>query len=133
MSYSFTTSLLDIDWQPGKAPILRAEVTGDVPGWAVEHKDALRALVAEHGSIVVRGLGLRDPAEVTAVFQRLANGLMIEREAFARRQVYADGVYSSATWPANQPMCMTRTTRPRWPLPRTSVSGISTRSTRPTG
>jgi alpha-ketoglutarate-dependent taurine dioxygenase len=31
---------------------------------------------------------------------------MIEREAFARRQVYADGVYSSATWPANQPMCM---------------------------
>ena len=31
---------------------------------------------------------------------------MIEKEAFARRQVYADGVYSSATWPANQPMCM---------------------------
>ena len=31
---------------------------------------------------------------------------MVEREAFARRQVYADGVYSSATWPANQPMCM---------------------------
>ena len=31
---------------------------------------------------------------------------MTEREAFARRHVYADGVYSSATWPANQPMCM---------------------------
>ena len=31
---------------------------------------------------------------------------MTEKEAFARRQVYADGVYSSATWPANQPMCM---------------------------
>jgi len=106
MSYSFTTSLLDIDWQPGKAPILRAEVTGDVPGWAVEHKDALRALVAEHGSIVVRGLGLRDAAEVSAVFRRLANGLMIEREAFATRRIYSDGVYSSATWPANQPMCM---------------------------
>ena len=106
MSYPFAVSVLDIDRQPGKAPILLAETPGDVPGWAVEHKDALRALVAEHGSITVRGLGLRDAAEVSAVFRRLANGLMIEREAFARRQVYADGVYSSATWPANQPMCM---------------------------
>ena len=107
MSYSFTTSLLDIDRQPGKAPILLVEATGDVPGWAAEHRDGLRALVAEHGSIMVRGLGLRDAAEVTAVFRRLAtNGLMVEREAFASRRVYADGVYSSATWPANQPMCM---------------------------
>ena len=56
---------------------------------------------------MVRGLGLRDAAEITAVFRRLAtNGLMVEREAFASRRVYADGVYSSATWPANQPMCM---------------------------
>ena len=31
---------------------------------------------------------------------------MIEKEAFARRQAYSDGVYSSATWPPNQPMCM---------------------------
>jgi alpha-ketoglutarate-dependent taurine dioxygenase len=55
---------------------------------------------------VVRGLGLSDAAATAAVFRRLATTLMIEREAFARRQVYADGVYSSATWPANQPMCM---------------------------
>ena len=40
------------------------------------------------------------------MFRRLANGLMTEREAFAPRQTYADGVYSSTTWPANQPMCM---------------------------
>jgi alpha-ketoglutarate-dependent taurine dioxygenase len=106
MSYLFTTSLLDIDRPPGKAPILLAETPGDAPGWAAEHKDALRALVAEHGSIMVRGLGLSDAAEVGAVFRRLATTLMVEREAFARRQVYADGVYSSATWPANQPMCM---------------------------
>ena len=106
MSYLFTTSLLDIDRQPGKAPILLAETPGDAPGWAAEHKDALRALVAEHGSIMVRGLGLRAAAEVSAVFRRLANGLMIEREAFATRRIYGDGVYSSATWPANQPMCM---------------------------
>src|SRR4029434_7625925 len=40
------------------------------------------------------------------VLRRRATTLMTEREAFAARQVYADGVYSSATWPANQPMCM---------------------------
>lgn len=31
---------------------------------------------------------------------------MPDREAFATRQPYLDGVYSSLTWPANQPMCM---------------------------
>ena len=100
------TSLLDMELQPGKPPILRAEATGDAPGWAAEHRDALRAVVAEHGAVLVRGLGLRDATQTTAVFQRLATSLMTEKEAFARRQVYADGVYSSATWPANQPMCM---------------------------
>jgi alpha-ketoglutarate-dependent taurine dioxygenase len=99
-------SLLDMELQHGKPPIVRAEPTGDAPGWAAAHKDALRAAVAEHGSVLVRGLGLRDAAEVSAVFGQLSNGLMIEREAFASRRIYADGVYSSATWPANQPMCM---------------------------
>jgi alpha-ketoglutarate-dependent taurine dioxygenase len=106
MSSSSPVSLLDVELQAGKPPILRVEVIGDAPGWAVEHRDALRAVVAEHGSVMVRGLGLRDAAEITAVFRRLTTTLMTEREAFARRQVYADGVYSSATWPANQPMCM---------------------------
>ena len=62
--------------------------------------------MAEHGAVLVRGIGLRDAAQTTAVFRRLAANLMTEKEAFARRQLYADGVYSSATWPANQPMCM---------------------------
>jgi alpha-ketoglutarate-dependent taurine dioxygenase len=31
---------------------------------------------------------------------------MTEREAFAPRQSHGPGLYSSATWPANQPMCM---------------------------
>ena len=31
---------------------------------------------------------------------------MTEREAFASRRTYSDGVYSSSTWPQNQPMCM---------------------------
>ena len=106
MSSLPVASLLDLELQHGKPPILRAEVAGDAPGWAAEHRDALRAAVAAHGAVLVRGLGLRDADETTAVFRRLATSLMTEKEAFARRQVYADGVYSSATWPANQPMCM---------------------------
>ncbi|HWJ52566.1 MAG TPA: TauD/TfdA family dioxygenase [Propionibacteriaceae bacterium] len=99
-------SMLDVELQPGKPAILRAEATGDAPGWAAEHRDALRAVVAEHGAVLVRGLGLRGTAETTAVFRRLATTLVTEREAFAARHEYAHGVYSSAAWPANQPMCM---------------------------
>jgi alpha-ketoglutarate-dependent taurine dioxygenase len=106
MSYPFAVSMLDIDRQPGRPPMLLAEAPGDAPSWAGEHKDALRAAVAEHGSILVRGLDLHDAAEISAVFRQLATGLMIEKEAFASRRIYFDGVYSSATWPANQPMCM---------------------------
>jgi alpha-ketoglutarate-dependent taurine dioxygenase len=106
MSMSLPASLLDLELQPGKPPILRADASGDAPGWAAEHKEALHAAVAEHGAVVVRGLGLHDTAGTVAVFRQLATTLMTEREAFARRQVYADGVYSSATWPPNQPMCM---------------------------
>ncbi len=106
MSSLFPVSVLDVDRQSGRAPILLADASGDGPHWAAEHREALRAVVAEHGSVLVRGLDLRDAAEISTVFRRLSTGLMIEREAFARRQVYTDGVYSSATWPAKQPMCM---------------------------
>jgi alpha-ketoglutarate-dependent taurine dioxygenase len=106
MSSSSPASLLNVDLRPGKPPMLRAEATGDPPRWAAENRDALRSVVAEHGAVLVRGLGLRDAAEVGAVFQRLANGLMTEREPFAPRQAYSDGVYSSTKWPSNQPMCM---------------------------
>jgi alpha-ketoglutarate-dependent taurine dioxygenase len=106
MSSLSTASLLDVDPPLGKPPMLEAEPTGDAPSWAAEHREALRAVVAEHGSVRVRGLGLRDSTEVGAVFRRLATGLMTETEAFAPRRSYSDGVYSSATWPPNQPMCM---------------------------
>jgi alpha-ketoglutarate-dependent taurine dioxygenase len=87
-------------------PILRAEATGHATSWAAEHRDALRAEVAKRGWVRVRGLGLSDATEVAAVFRTLADGLMSEREAFASRKTYSDRVYSSATWPQNQPMCM---------------------------
>ena len=122
--------MLDVELQPGKPPILRTETTGDAPGWAAEHRDALRAVVAEHGALLVRGLGLRDAAEVGVVFRRLApSGLMIEKEAFAARQVYAEGVYSSATWPANQPMCMHHELSYRLEVPSLMLFGCLTAPT----
>jgi alpha-ketoglutarate-dependent taurine dioxygenase len=105
MSSSSPSLLLDVDLQPGKPPMLRAEATGDPARWVAGHRDALRATSAEHGSLLVRGLGLRDAADTEAVFRRLGS-LMTDREAFAPRRRYSPGVYSSSKWPPNQPMCV---------------------------
>jgi alpha-ketoglutarate-dependent taurine dioxygenase len=106
MPSSFSAPSLDVVRQPGRPPLLHVEAVGDAPGWAAAHRDALRATVIEYGALLVRGLGLRDATEVGAVFHRLADGLMAEREAFATRKAYGGGVYSSTAWPPNQPMCM---------------------------
>jgi hypothetical protein len=74
-------SLMDVQLQPGKPPMVRAETGADPANWAAGHRNALRAVVAEHGSVLIRGLGLRDAAETGAVFQRLAVSLMPEEEA----------------------------------------------------
>jgi alpha-ketoglutarate-dependent taurine dioxygenase len=105
MSSSSPTSVLHVDVQPGKPPMLRVDATGDAPRWAAEHRDALRAAVVEHGSLLVRGLGLRDAVQTEAAFRQLGS-LMSETEAFAPRRSYATGVYSSSKWPPSQPMCM---------------------------
>lgn len=97
-----------VDLHPGKPPILHvdAPAPADLPAWAAEHRHTLRGLVTEHGSVLVRGLGLCDAGQVGAVFGQLTPALMADTEAFAPRQAYAPGVYSSTAWPANQPMCM---------------------------
>ena len=85
--------------------MLRVDPPDDACRWVAEHRNLLRAAVVEHGSLLVRGVGLRDGAEIEAVFRRLGC-LMIEREAFAARRRYSDGLYSTSKWPPNQPMCM---------------------------
>ncbi len=105
MASSSPASTLDVDVQPGKPPMLRVDAPDDAPRWAAEHRDALRAAVVQHGSLLVRGLGLRDVAGTEAVFRQLGS-LMTEREAFAPRRRYSNGVYSASTWPPNQHMCM---------------------------
>ncbi|WNZ07901.1 TauD/TfdA family dioxygenase [Streptomyces sp. 11x1] len=99
-------ALPDIELSTDKPPLLTVSPAEPAAHWAAVHHGALRAAVAEHGSLLVRGLGLRDAAETGAVFHELAGTLTAEREAFAPRRSYADGVHSSTTWPSNQPMCM---------------------------
>jgi alpha-ketoglutarate-dependent taurine dioxygenase len=98
--------MLDLDAQLGKPPVLYAEASYDPPSWAAQHRRMLKDLVVKHGAILVRGLQLRDHAGVAAVFRAISPDLMVEREAFAARRSLIDRVYSSASWPANQPMCM---------------------------
>src|SRR3989441_12775882 len=80
--YSSLTSLLNVDLQPGRPPILRVEAARDAARWASEHRNALRAFVAEHGSLLVRGLGLRGAAGTEAGFPP-AGRLITARGAFA--------------------------------------------------
>ena len=102
-----TTPTAHLDQRPGSLPILRLDGVVDALRWAAENRDPIRNLVIERGSVLVRGLGLSSAAEVGSVFRQLAPaGLLIEKESFAARQAYSEGVYSSSKWPPNQPMCM---------------------------
>ena len=105
MTHSIAASMLNVDPHAGKPLLLRVEAADDAARWAGEHHSALRTFVAEHGAVLVRGLGLRDAVQVEAVFRRFGS-LRTETEGFAARHCYAPGVYSASKWPPNQPMCL---------------------------
>ncbi|GAA2711227.1 MULTISPECIES: amino acid adenylation domain-containing protein [Streptomyces] len=86
--------------------VLDGPAPADPAAWAAEHRARLQATVAEHGALLVRGLGLTDARSVGRVGRALLHEVMTEREGFATRQTLAEGVYSSSEWPADQPMCM---------------------------
>src|SRR5438093_6492582 len=77
MSSSSPTSTLNVEMRPGKLPMLRVDAIDDGPRWAAEHRDALRAAVVQHGSLLVRGLRLRDVAGTEAVFRRLGSLMLV--------------------------------------------------------
>ncbi|MFJ6749524.1 MULTISPECIES: TauD/TfdA family dioxygenase [unclassified Streptomyces] len=106
MLSSLPTSSPDLELQAGLPPVLRAEPAADPADWAAGCRDVLRAAVTAHGAVLVRGLGLHDAAQVSALLAGLDTEPVTEREAFAPRQTYSTGVYSSSAWPPNQPMCM---------------------------
>ncbi|MFI1766585.1 TauD/TfdA family dioxygenase [Streptomyces sp. NPDC020800] len=106
MSSSPLAAPLDVELRPDRPAILHVDSPGDASSWAAEWRESLRAQVTQHGALLVRGLDLREESRAGAVLAGLAGTLMPEREAFAPRQAYGPGLYSSTTWPANQPMCM---------------------------
>ncbi|MCX4713019.1 MULTISPECIES: TauD/TfdA family dioxygenase [Streptomyces] len=88
-------------------PVVEAEAAaGDGLGWLRTHAAALRSVAVERGAVLVRGLGLREPADAAAASRALTSELMTELEGFAPRTALPGGVYSSSQWPPDQPMCM---------------------------
>ncbi|MGX7824517.1 TauD/TfdA family dioxygenase [Actinokineospora sp. 24-640] len=85
---------------------MTALVQAEDAAWAAAHPERLRAAVAEHGAVLVRGLGIASAADVAAVARAIGSAPVDEREGFAPRHRGPDGVYSSAEWPPDQPMCM---------------------------
>lgn len=100
-----TTQTLAATRTPNGVHLLQHLDSPDPAAWASSHRDDVRRLAAEHGAVVLRGLGLHDPDVAGSVLTALGGELMTEREAFVVRTSHAPGVYPSATWPANQPMC----------------------------
>ncbi|WP_327341293.1 TauD/TfdA family dioxygenase [Streptomyces europaeiscabiei] len=88
-------------------PVVAAEaVAGDGTGWLRAHAAALRSVAVERGAVLVRGLGLREPADAAGASRALTSELMADLEGFAPRTALPGGVYSSTHWPPDQPMCM---------------------------
>ncbi|MCX5385399.1 TauD/TfdA family dioxygenase [Streptomyces sp. NBC_00083] len=88
--------------EEGRPPVLH---TG--PSDA-EHLPApeVRALLAEHGAVLVRGLGLAEPADLAVAARALGVRGTTEREGFTGRQAHPDGVYSTSEWAAEDQLCM---------------------------
>ena len=83
------------------------EASGDeARAWVAAHWNPLRQAVTERGAVVVSGLGLDRPDTAVHFVRSLPVTLLTDREPFAPRTRYGEGVYSSLRWPSDQPMCM---------------------------
>jgi alpha-ketoglutarate-dependent taurine dioxygenase len=74
--------------------------------WAARQREAVMTLLAQHGAVLVRGLGVASADGLAGIATALGVASMTEREAFAPRRSYPGGVLSSSQWPADEPMCM---------------------------
>lgn len=100
-----TALLHDVRRSAGSVATLYAEAHGDPAAWVAANRAGLRAAVTAHGALLVRGLGLVGAPMVGATMNALAGRLLAEREPFAPRRSYPDGIYSATKWPSNQQMC----------------------------
>ena len=99
------TRILDAAPTVNGVNVVRVGVS-DPSVWAADdNRMRVRHLAAEHGGVILRGFGFGNSADAAVVLTALGGQLMTEREALASRTRVVSGVYSSATWPATQPMC----------------------------
>lgn len=87
-------------------PVILAEPRHGAAQWALAHRDEVREHVEHSGAVLLRDLGVSSTSETAAVAAAIGLTPMTEREGFAPRTVYGDGVYSSSHWPQDAPMCM---------------------------
>ncbi|MFE3518547.1 TauD/TfdA family dioxygenase [Streptomyces sp. NPDC059166] len=92
--------------EPGRPAKLRLPESADPADWVARHRDRIGEALAEHGAVLIRGLGLRTVEDVGAVLGQTGAEPVTERESFAPRLTHSPGVHSSSAWPPNQPMCM---------------------------
>lgn len=94
--------------EAGRPPIVDTTDSDDIgepAAWLDIHRDALHEVVIEHGAVLVRGLGVRDPVTAGSAAAILLGDLMTEREGFAPRESHPGGLYSGSRWDAGEPMC----------------------------
>jgi hypothetical protein len=103
---AYANSPLDLVSLPGRPLTLKADPGGDALSWVGRNRDQLRQITRDHGALVVRGLDLRAPSQVAAVFQLVGAPLLAETETFAPREAHGNGVYGATSWPQRNPMCM---------------------------
>jgi alpha-ketoglutarate-dependent taurine dioxygenase len=84
---------------------LSADADSDAVSWISDHLARIRQLVRTYGAVLVRGLRTDDRASTVAAVRAVIGEAMPEREGFAPRDAFGDGVYSSSYWSADQPMC----------------------------
>ncbi|MFF0436270.1 TauD/TfdA family dioxygenase [Streptomyces sp. NPDC004327] len=119
-----------VEGAPGGAPVLAdgriplialpGGAGGDLPA------DTVRTLVERHGAVLVRGLGLKVPADLAAAARALGVTGVPEREGFTSRGDLGGGVYTSSEWPSDEPMCMHHELSYAAEVPRVALFGCLT-------
>ncbi|MET8160163.1 amino acid adenylation domain-containing protein [Sphaerisporangium sp. NPDC005289] len=110
---------------PDRPPILGVP-QGAGPDWVRAHRDELYATVAEHGAVLLRGLDLTGLDGMRGYAKELLAEPAVEREGFAPRADHGHGLYSSAEWPPDQPMCMHHELSHSLTVPRLLLFGCLT-------
>ncbi|MFI6919976.1 TauD/TfdA family dioxygenase [Nonomuraea spiralis] len=73
--------------------------------WLLDAADHIRGTVRTRGAALLRGLPIREPADLTIVRKILGVEPYRATELFGQRTVYSDGVASPIEWPAHRELC----------------------------